>query len=77
MPLVFEGRTSADLCRQLGDPGRNGGRSPSQLEHHMMHDALVLWGWDPGPGRSPVSTPQADFAAAVRAWVASGCDCPP
>jgi hypothetical protein len=76
MPLVFEGRTSSELCRQLRDPAQNGGRTPAQLEHHMEQDPLVLWGWDPGPGRAPVPTPQPEFAEAVRAWVAAGCDCP-
>jgi cytochrome c5 len=75
-PLIFEGRSSGDLCRQLRDARRNGGKSPAELEHHMLHDALVLWGWSPGAGRAPVATPQAAFAAAVQAWVASGCDCP-
>jgi len=76
MPLVFEGRTSGELCRQLRDPAQNGGRTPAQLERHMELDPLVLWGWDPGPGRAPVPVPQTDFARAVRAWVAGGCDCP-
>jgi hypothetical protein len=75
-PLIFEGRSSGELCRQLRDARRNGGKSPAELEHHMLHDALVLWGWDPGAGRAPVATPQAAFAAAAQAWVASGCDCP-
>jgi hypothetical protein len=75
-PLVFEGLASGELCRQMKDPRRNGGKSPAELEHHMVEDALVLWGWDPGEGRTPVATPQPAFAAAVRAWVASGCDCP-
>jgi hypothetical protein len=74
-PLVFEGRSSSELCEQLRDPARNGGKSPQDLLHHT-EDALVLWGWKPGEGRTPVSTPYADFVAAMRAWVESGCDCP-
>jgi hypothetical protein len=76
MPLVFEGVSSGDLCRQMRDPRTNGGKSHAELEHHMTQDALVLWGWDPGPGRAPVSTPQRVFAEAARTWIASGCDCP-
>jgi hypothetical protein len=75
-PLVFQGRSSSELCRQLRDPARNGGKTPEQLFDHMAHDALVLWGWDPGEGRTPVPVPHESFAAAVRAWVDGGCDCP-
>lgn len=76
MPLVFQGRSSSELCRQLRDPAQNGGKTPEQLFDHMAHDALVLWGWDPGEGRTPVPVPHESFAAAVRAWVDGGCDCP-
>ena len=76
MPLVFEGLSSSELCRQLRDRARNGGKTPEQLFEHMAHDGLVLWGWQPGPGRTPVPVPHDAFAAAVRAWVDSGCDCP-
>jgi hypothetical protein len=77
MPLVFEGRSSGLLCRQLRDPTQNGGRTPEQLLHHAAEDPLVLWGWDPGEGRAPVSISHAEFVEAMRAWIAGGCDCPP
>jgi hypothetical protein len=76
MPLVFEGRSSGDLCRQLRDAKQNGGKTPEQLLQHMSEDPLVLWGWSPGDGRPPVSIPHADLVKAVRAWVDGGCDCP-
>jgi hypothetical protein len=76
MPLVFEGRDPGELCRQLLDPAQNGGRSPEQLLEHMAHDALVLWGWSPGEGRAPVSTPHAELVAALRRWIDGGCACP-
>jgi len=75
MPLVFAGRDRGELCRQLRDPSQNGGKSRAQLLEHMAHDPLVLWGWAPGTGRTPVPTPHADFVDAVRTWVHSDCDC--
>ena len=75
-PLVFEGRDSGELCRQLRDPAHNGGRTPAQLLEHMANDPLVRWGWRPGEGRSPVSVPREVFVEAVRLWVEGGCDCP-
>jgi len=76
MPLVFEGMSRDELCRQMRDPAQNGGKTPEQLFEHMAHDPLVLWGWAPGDGRTRVSTPHAELVAAVRTWVDSGCDCP-
>jgi hypothetical protein len=76
MPLVFEGQSEAELCRQLKDRATNGGKTPEQLFEHMAHDPLVLWGWAPGDGRTPVPIPHAELVAAVRTWVDSGCACP-
>jgi mono/diheme cytochrome c family protein len=76
MPLVFEGKSSAELCRQLKDPKLNGGRTVEQLYHHVAEDALVLWGWAPGDGRTPVPTAHAEFVRAMREWIDNGCGCP-
>jgi hypothetical protein len=59
----------------MKDPKRNGGKSRAALLEHA-NDALVLWGWDPGPGRTPVPISHADFAAAMRAWIDNDCGCP-
>jgi hypothetical protein len=76
MPLVFEGRSSTELCRQLVDPAANGGRTPEEVLRHMAEDPLVLWGWEPGPGRAPIPVPHATLVEALRAWVDAGCPCP-
>jgi hypothetical protein len=76
MPMVFVGKTSGELCRQLKDPKQNGGCSPEQLYEHVARDPLVLWGWDPGEGREPVPIAHTDFARAMREWIDRGCNCP-
>jgi cytochrome c5 len=76
MPLVFHGRGPADLARQLQDPARNGGRTVEQVLAHLRSDPLVLWGWDPGEGRAPVSVPHGAFVAAMESWIAAGCPVP-
>ena len=76
MPLVFEGKTRAELCRQLRDSAQNGNRTPEQVLEHVASDPLVLWGWDPGDGRAPVAIPHDVFVAAMRRWVEGDCDCP-
>lgn len=75
MPLVFQGKSSSELCKQLRDPATNGGKSRAALLEHI-EDPLVLWGWDPGAGRTPVPVPHDEFASAVRSWVEGGCGCP-
>lgn len=76
MPLVFVGKTPGDLCRQLKDPRHNGGRTPEQVLEHVTADPLVLWGWSPGDGRAPVTTPHAEFVQAMRTWIDNDCGCP-
>lgn len=74
--LVFVGVSPHDLCEQVKDPARNGGKDMAALRVHL-DDPLVQWGWDPGFGRAPVTTPRAEFLAAWEAWAAAGAPCPP
>jgi hypothetical protein len=76
MKLVFEGRTSIELCRQLQDRKRNDNHSMEEIFEHMDKAPLVLWGWDPGNGRAPVPTSHADLMKAVRTWMDNDCGCP-
>ena len=71
-PMVFHGRSSAELAKALADPKQNGGKTLEQLLEHISHDKLVLWGWSPGGERAPVPTPHADFVAAFKAWINAG-----
>jgi hypothetical protein len=75
-PMVFEGRTPAEVCSTIKDPAQNGGKSLEQLVHHMTADSLVLWGWNPGPGRTPPPLSQPEFARVVRSWAKAGAPCP-
>jgi hypothetical protein len=76
-PMVFEGRRPGQLCRQLKDPKQNGGLTPEGLAHHVATDALVLWAWDPGEGRTRPPLSHEEFAAAVKDWLDKGGACPP
>ncbi|MCI0661974.1 MAG: hypothetical protein L0220_12965 [Acidobacteria bacterium] len=75
-PMVFEKRTPGQMCRQLLDKRQNGGLTPEQLVQHVNHDPLVLWGWNPGEGRSAPPLSHAEFVRKVREWVDKGCACP-
>ncbi|MEA2602644.1 MAG: hypothetical protein QOF89_3636 [Acidobacteriota bacterium] len=74
--MVFIGLSKADLCATIKDQKRNGGKDLAALLEHVSHDKLVLWGWDPGVGRAPVSIPHDAFVASFKTWIAGGAPCP-
>ncbi len=76
MPMVFEKRTPRELCLQLKDPAQNGDRTLSQVLEHVRNAPIVLWGWDPGEGRTAVSVPHDQFVKHVSDWVEKGAACP-
>ena len=54
------GRQDArEICVQIKDRERNGGRSLDDLVHHIGTDTLVGWAWAPGIGRQPAPGTQA------------------
>jgi hypothetical protein len=76
MRMVFQGKSAAELARQLKDPKENGGKTLEQLLHHVSEDKLVLAGWDPGDGRTKPPLTHAEFAAKMRAWIEKGAAIP-
>jgi len=75
-PMVFEKRAPGQLCRQLLDKRKNSGLTPEQLVQHISHDPLVLWGWNPGEGRSAPPISHAAFVQKVQEWIDKGRACP-
>lgn len=75
-PMIWEGLSDGDICRQLKDPKQNGGKTVDQIVAHMAEDKLVLWGWNPGEGRTLPPLDHATFAAKVKEWAAKGAACP-
>lgn len=76
MRMVFEGKSAGELCRQLKDPKLNGGKTLEQLFEHVDKDALVLWGWDPGDGRTRPPLTHAELTRRMREWIDGGAACP-
>jgi hypothetical protein len=74
--MAWEGKSLGEICEQIKDPGRNGGKSMDELVHHMAEDSLVGWGWAPGAGREPVPGTQKEFGALIKAWAETGAVCP-
>jgi hypothetical protein len=59
--MAWEGKTLGEICVQLKDPRRSGGRDIASILKHVTSDSLVLWAWQPGPGRSPAPGSNAEF----------------
>ncbi len=76
-PMPFEKQSAHALCEQMKDPARNGGKSLADLRAHFAKDPLVLWGWDPGPGRTKPPVAHADLVRYVDVWLGKGAPCPP
>jgi hypothetical protein len=74
--MAWEGRTLAEICAQIKDRERNGGRSLEELVHHISSDSLVGWAWAPGYGRQGAPGTQEQAGALAEAWVKTGAVCP-
>jgi len=74
--MGWEGKTLGEICAQIKDPERNGGRRLDDLVHHIGRDPLVGWAWAPGYGREPAPGTQDQAGALAEAWVRTGAACP-
>jgi hypothetical protein len=75
MPMIWQGLTDAQLCESIKDTKQNRGRNLNQVVEHLTEDKLVMWGWNPGEGRTPVPMPHDEFSAKVKQWQAAGAPC--
>ncbi len=74
--FAWFGVSSRDVCEQVKDPSRNGDRTLFEIAEHIEHDALVHWGWTPGPGREPAPGSLSQTVRDVLIWGAAGAPCP-
>jgi hypothetical protein len=75
--MAWEGKSLGEICEQIKDPARNGGKDLAGIVEHMAKDDLVGWGWAPGEGREPVPGTQQAFGELIAYWVETGAACPP
>lgn len=76
LSMAWEGKPLGEICRQIKDKDRNGGRDLALLQEHIAKDDLVAWGWNPGAGREPAPGSQELAGRLVQAWIDSGAECP-
>jgi hypothetical protein len=74
--MGWEGKTPGEICAQIKDPQRNGGRSLDEIVTHIGTDHLVGWAWAPGAGRQPAPGTQHGAESLAAAWVKTGAACP-
>ena len=74
--MVWFGKTSAEVCAQIKDSTRNGGRSLQDVAMHVRDDHLVAWGWAPGADREPAPGSAEETYKAIENWMSAGAPCP-
>ena len=74
--MVWLDRSPSQICKQLKDPARNGGRTLAQVQAHVATDLLIAWGWAPGADREPAPGTQQLAGALTQAWIETGARCP-
>jgi len=70
----FQGRTEAELCRQLADPEQTGDRNLDALTEHVRTDHLLMTSWH--SGRTPPPISHGALVKRFEAWAAAGGPCP-
>jgi len=74
--MIWEGLSNTQLCRSIKDPKQNKNRTIDRLVEHLTEDKLVMWGWNPGEGRTAIPMPQEEFVTKVKEWRTAGAPCP-
>src|SRR3989442_14712186 len=71
--MKWEGLTKQQICEEMKDPARNGGRRTGKaVIEHMKVDPLVLWAWTPGAGRTTPPISHEQFVRELEASVKTG-----
>ncbi|MCY1391340.1 hypothetical protein D3C76_339750 [compost metagenome] len=74
--MAWIGLPADQLCQMIKNKAENGDRDFAALLTHVRDDKLVLWGWNPGGNRAPVSVPHDEFVAQFKRWADAGGPCP-
>jgi len=74
--MAWQGKSLSQICVQIKDKERNGGKDMAALIKHVSEDSLVGWGWHPGAGRTPAPGTQKQFGDLIKAWADAGAACP-
>lgn len=73
--MAWWDKSSDEICAQLRNPDRNGGRDLAELVEHAGSDPLVGWAWTPGGTREAAPGSQAEHADDMERWGKAGFPC--
>ena len=74
--MAWEGKSLREICVQITDRERNGGKTLAELDAHMATDTLVAYGWRPPAHLAPAPGDQQQFGQLFHAWREAGAHCP-
>lgn len=78
--FAWWGKSSAEICAQMRDPARNGGRDGAGLVEHILHDAelqaFITWSFAPGGTREPAPGTMQSHLDDMVIWTSAGMPCP-
>jgi hypothetical protein len=69
------GKRSNDICNQLRDPARNGGRTYKNIARHLDHDVILHWEWNPGGNREAAPYSLQEHVDDILRWGVAGLPC--
>jgi len=69
--MAWEQLSAKEICRELTDRARNGGRNLAQLADHFAHERLVLWRGRPA-SITPASPDRSRRCRMMSSWPWSG-----
>jgi hypothetical protein len=76
LAMAWQTKSLGQICEQIKDRSRNGGKSLAQIQEYIAHDSLVGWAWRPGGQSEPAAGTQSQFGALIGAWIETGAACP-
>jgi mono/diheme cytochrome c family protein len=75
-------KTGPQMCADLKDPSKKGGRDLAVLAAFIKFDGFITWAWDPGARANgelrttpPIDTHDA-FVQVINRWIEAGAPCP-
>ncbi|PIB24111.1 hypothetical protein BFP76_02400 [Amylibacter kogurei] len=78
--FLWHGQSSVNICEQMRNADRNGGRDGAGLVEHILHDVslggFIAWGFNPGAGREPAPGTLQEHLDDMITWTAAGMPCP-
>jgi hypothetical protein len=64
--MAWQDKTAGEICTQIKDPARNGGRSLQEITTHIATDSLVGWPGPPDSAAPRLPAPKANWVRSSK-----------